>query len=133
MENKSANDEQIGGDHYKAAIQHWDFVALNGIEYLAGCATKYITRNRKKYADPREDLSKARHYVEKMIELAKLGVLKPRPYKVMTVDLFVQSNKLNKYERFLIWKIVNWHNVENLVAALDEIDRLMIPTLGMKA
>ena len=37
----TANDRQIGGDHYQAELQHWDFIELNGLGYLEACATKY--------------------------------------------------------------------------------------------
>lgn len=69
----SANDRQVGGEHYKADIQHWDFVLANGLGYLEGQISKYVTRWRKK--NGMQDLYKARHYLEKLIEVeeAKLA------------------------------------------------------------
>lgn len=61
------NLKQVGGAHYKAAYQHWDFVTDIGLEYLEGCATKYVLRWRQK--NGLQDLEKARHYVEKLISL----------------------------------------------------------------
>lgn len=64
----SANEIQIGGDHYKTqAIQPWDFIALNNLGYLEGCVVKYVSRHAKKGGI--EDLNKAKHYLDKLIEL----------------------------------------------------------------
>lgn len=61
----SANDKQIGGTHYKRRkIQHWDYAAQ--LPYLEGLATKYIDRHREKGG--KQDLLKAIHTIEKMIE-----------------------------------------------------------------
>ena len=63
----SANDLQVGGDHYKKAIQPWDFVASNNLGFFEGNIIKYVTRWRDKNGV--EDLRKARHYLDKLIEL----------------------------------------------------------------
>ncbi len=64
----SANDKQIAGSHYKGqAIQVWDYITSNGIPYLEGNAIKYLSRWRQKGG--LDDLRKALHYVEKLIEL----------------------------------------------------------------
>jgi hypothetical protein len=63
-----ANAVQHGGKHYKAlVIQPWDYIAANEIPFLEGNAIKYLTRWRDKGG--LEDLRKARHYVDKLIEL----------------------------------------------------------------
>lgn len=62
-----ANDTQIGGEHYKGKMQHWDYAASNNLDYFAGCITKYITRWKLKNGI--EDLYKARHFLNKYIEL----------------------------------------------------------------
>lgn len=62
-----ANAQQVGGDHYKQAIQPWDYVAANNLGYFEGNIVKYVTRWRKKGGI--EDLKKARHYLDKLIEL----------------------------------------------------------------
>lgn len=64
----SANDKQHGGTHYKSqVVQVWDFITANNIPYLEGNAIKYLSRWRDKGGI--EDLRKALHYVEKLIEL----------------------------------------------------------------
>lgn len=63
----SANETQVGGSHYQSSTQHWDVVIkLYGPGYLIGNATKYVTRWRKKNGV--QDLKKALHYVDKLIE-----------------------------------------------------------------
>ena len=55
----NANEVQVAGDHYKdKAIQPWDFI---------GNIVKYVSRWRDKGGI--DDLRKARHYLDKLIEL----------------------------------------------------------------
>lgn len=64
----TANETQIGGDHYKAkSIQPWDFIAANQLGYFEGNIVKYVSRWRDKGGI--NDLKKARHYLDKLIEL----------------------------------------------------------------
>jgi hypothetical protein len=64
----TANDRQVAGDHYKSkAIQPWDYIASNNIGYLEGNVIKYVSRWRDKGGVA--DLEKARHYLDKLIEL----------------------------------------------------------------
>lgn len=60
---------QIGGDHYQGEYGHWDWVSDIGLGYLAGCATKYLVRWRRK--NGRQDLEKALTYVQKMREVGE--------------------------------------------------------------
>lgn len=63
-----ANGVQIGGTHYKnKSIQPWDYIAANNLGYFEGNAIKYISRWRDKGGV--EDLKKAKHYIDKLIEL----------------------------------------------------------------
>lgn len=67
----SANDIQVAGDHYKRqTIQPWDYIAANGLGYFEGNVVKYVTRWRDKAGV--DDLRKARHYLDKLIELEDL-------------------------------------------------------------
>ena len=67
----TANDIQVGGDHYrkKGTIQHWDFAAARGYDYFQGQITKYVDRWKDKNGI--EDLKKARHFLDKYIEIAE--------------------------------------------------------------
>jgi hypothetical protein len=64
----NANDTQVAGDHYKRqTIQPWDYIAANGLGFFEGNVVKYVSRWRDKAGV--EDLRKARHYLDKLIEL----------------------------------------------------------------
>lgn len=59
---------QVGGSHYKnLAIQPVEFIHKNGIGYMEGNAIKYLVRWRSKNGV--EDLKKARHYIDLLIEM----------------------------------------------------------------
>ena len=61
--------EQVGGDHYsKLAIQPVTYINANGLSYLQGNVIKYITRFKSK-GTPLQDLEKAKHYIDMLIEL----------------------------------------------------------------
>lgn len=61
-----ANDIQIGGKHYQREYQHWDMVLDLNLNYLLGCATKYVSRWKDK--NGLEDLKKSLHYISKAVE-----------------------------------------------------------------
>jgi len=64
----SALKTQIGGGHYKGfAIQPIEFIHRNEIGYPEGCVIKYVCRWRGKNGV--EDLRKARHYIDLLIEM----------------------------------------------------------------
>ena len=63
---QTANETQVAGEHYRTTIQHWDYVLANDLGYFEGQITKYVTRWRKK--NGLEDLHKARHFLDKLIE-----------------------------------------------------------------
>jgi hypothetical protein len=65
----SANERQVGGQHYQVSgEQHWDRQwKLHGRGYFVGCITKYVERYHLKNGV--QDLEKARHFLDKLIEL----------------------------------------------------------------
>jgi|TARA_R110001583_G_scaffold64687_4_gene187436 hypothetical protein len=63
-------DKQIGGTHYKdMAIQPLEFIERNGLGYAVGNVIKYVCRWRKDSGSGIEDLKKAKHYIDLLIEL----------------------------------------------------------------
>jgi hypothetical protein len=65
---EGVNNIQHGGTHYKdKSVQPWDYIAANGLGYFEGNVVKYVSRWREKGGV--EDLRKARHYLDKLIEL----------------------------------------------------------------
>lgn len=85
------NQRQVGGDHYAGSYQHWDFVIDYGLPYLEGCATKYLSRWRKK--NGLQDLQKAHHYVEKIFSMGLGYQFKPVP--VDAAHTFCEANDLD--------------------------------------
>jgi hypothetical protein len=62
-----ALDKQIGGSHYKDfPIQPIEFIHKNGIGFIAGNVIKYVCRYKAKGGT--QDLLKAKHYIEMLIE-----------------------------------------------------------------
>lgn len=66
MEEK-ATERQVGGDHYKMPIQPVEFIMKNNLDFCTGNCIKYLCRHRHK--NKREDLEKAKHYIDLLIEL----------------------------------------------------------------
>ena len=65
---EQANNRQAGGNHYgNTGIQCWDYIVANGLGFLEGNIVKYVTRHKRKGGV--EDLLKARHYIDKLIEV----------------------------------------------------------------
>lgn len=72
----SALGSQVGGGHYKdMKIQPVEFIHANGIPYIEGGVIKYVSRWRKKNGI--EDLKKARHFIDLLIQLEEAK--KPAP------------------------------------------------------
>jgi len=71
----SAIDIQIGGNHYsKMEIQPIEYIMKNKIPYCEANVIKYLSRWRSKNGV--EDLRKARHYIDLLIE-AEMEADKP--------------------------------------------------------
>ena len=59
--------KQIGGSHYKdMKIQPAQFINENNLPFAEGNAIKYICRHKDKGG--KEDLKKAKHYIDMIIE-----------------------------------------------------------------
>tara|TARA_Y100000034_G_scaffold90549_1_gene109107 strand:- start:158 stop:421 length:264 start_codon:yes stop_codon:yes gene_type:complete len=67
MEKSSPYKKQIGGNHYsKFKVQPSKFINDNKLLFAEGNAIKYICRHS--YKKGKEDLKKAIHYIEMIIE-----------------------------------------------------------------
>ena len=65
---KCANGKQIAGSHYSdKQMQPWDYIYANNLGYFEGNCVKYVSRWKDKGGI--DDLKKAIHYLEKLIEL----------------------------------------------------------------
>lgn len=94
----SANDRQVGGDHYNKipGEQHWDRAWRLKMDYWQSAITKYVERCWDK--NGLEDLQKAAHYLQKYIELnggEKEEVAKPsgNGYAMFTFQELQQAVK----------------------------------------
>ena len=59
---------QVGGNHYKdLKIQPIEFIYANNIPFCEANAIKYLCRWRNK--NGKQDLLKARHYIDLLIQL----------------------------------------------------------------
>lgn len=100
----SANESQVGGDHYKGSYQHWDLM----LDLKAQCpivyATKYVYRWRKKNGF--QDLRKALHCVEKAIEV-ELPATCASANDFNKLDHFLQSNEVDIDDGFILRLIVS--------------------------
>jgi hypothetical protein len=66
-EREAASRKQVGGSHYRSfTIQPSEFIHRNGIGFLEGNVIKYVCRHAKK--NGKQDLEKARHYIDLLIE-----------------------------------------------------------------
>jgi len=63
----SATQTQVGGSHYKdMKIQPVDYIHANGLGFIEGCVVKYVSRHKSK--NGKQDLEKAKHFLELLIE-----------------------------------------------------------------
>lgn len=92
-----ANKRQVDGNHYRevakdGAEQHWDRMwKLYREAWFVGNITKYTERYRKKNGI--RDLEKARHYLDKLIELETASEEGPQKIKAHQVPLEVYLNR----------------------------------------
>lgn len=65
--NMKASETQVGGGHYaKYKIQPTEFIHANGVPFIEGNVIKYVMRHKEKNGI--EDLKKARHYIDLLIQ-----------------------------------------------------------------
>lgn len=122
----SANERQVGGEHYKSGIQHWDFVASRGMSYLGGQITKYAMRWRRK--NGAEDIEKAVHFLEKLIEVTE------NPPLPVSVEEFLQGNLMLDADEAAVMLHVSAFETSNEVAHLRaakiHLERLLLAARG---
>ena len=69
--NGKALGVQVGGDHYKnKPIQPVEYIVKNNIGFCEGNVIKYVTRWKSKNGI--DDLKKAKHYIDLLIQLQTL-------------------------------------------------------------
>lgn len=120
--------EQVGGDHYKSDYQHWDWAVDMGLGPLEYGATRYICRHWKKNGV--EDLRKAQHFVEKLMELERegnykhyRGITRSKRSVTFVEDMsnFARENKIPYLEASLCEHLAKWKNDNDLFDILSGI------------
>jgi hypothetical protein len=77
-------DIQVGGDHYKdCAIQPVQYIEANKLQFLEGCVVKRCTRHDKPTGKGRQDIEKAIHELQLLLELR----YPVEPEQIETTDL----------------------------------------------
>ena len=120
-----ANEMQVGGDHYRSSLQHWDVVTLYNVPYLEGCASKYVNRWRKK--NGLQDLEKALHFVTKLKEVvsARGGAYRRGLVPFAVIEEFVIANDLEMQERFVLQLLWGWNGVNDIDVAIEGVQALI--------
>jgi len=63
-------NNQVGGSHYKdQAIQPIEYIEANQLGFLEGCAIKRLTRHNHSTGKGRQDIEKAIHELQLLLEL----------------------------------------------------------------
>lgn len=65
-ENINNDGHEVGGSHYKMAIEPWDFIYANHIPFDEGSAIKYLCRHKSK--NGAEDVKKAISFCEHILK-----------------------------------------------------------------
>lgn len=103
-----ANDRQVGGTHYAAEYQHWDWIADIALPYLPATCSKYLKRWRKKNGF--EDLEKSHHYLLKYIETQSAKAT----WMHEKTDEFIVNNEIGADEASVLRALV-----EHQIGSLD--------------
>lgn len=127
---ETANEHQVAGNHYKAHgradFQHWDLVIKFNLGYLEGQITRYLFRWRDKNGI--EDLKKALHYLDKLIEtwstrkfVAESPSISCGIYLWDIVAIF----NLDFFQGTILGLILFWreHSLGDLNEAHDQLER----------
>ena len=121
---KSALDEQVGGDHYKKlGIQPVELIRDINANFFQGNVIKYITRYKDKNGI--KDLEKAKHYLELMKELhPNNNSSKITSYEIDSVNEYVCENKIDTDAAKII-RIVSLCGNDKIDTAIELIDNLI--------
>ena len=84
-------DTQIGGNHYKTAIQPVEYIHANNLNFFEGNVIKYITRHREKGG--KSDLQKAIHCIEMLMQFEYPDKDETAPVEPFIVDGISEFNE----------------------------------------
>jgi hypothetical protein len=124
--NATSNDVQVGGMHYKdAKYQHWDLAVDLRLPYLEGQITKYIDRHPRKHG--RQDLEKAAHFAQKLLECAVDGRTYSRTNDGgdLLALYFAQRPAMHPLDRAAISTVVAWTRSSQLTELVRTIQAMI--------
>lgn len=131
----STKVEQVGGTHYNAEYEHWDWVVDIGMTYLPATATKYLTRWRKK--NGLQDLMKAQTYLEKLVltwdTVYQFSAIAPDNVEELNLKFLTTNGLLGTQEGFiceLLSDLENHDSIEKVHRALDKVKDLIAEVRG---
>lgn len=121
---KSALDEQVGGDHYKKlGIQPVELIRDINANFFQGNVIKYVTRYKDKNGI--KDLEKAKHYLELIEELhPNNNSSKITSYGIDKVNDYIYANKIDTDAAKII-RIVSLCGNGKIDTAIELIDNLI--------
>ena len=121
---KSALDEQVGGDHYKKlGIQPVELIKVINANFFQGNVIKYVTRYKDKNGI--KDLEKAKHYLELIEELhPNNNSSKITSYGIDKVNDYIYANKIDTDAAKII-RIVSLCGNDKIDTAIELIDNLI--------
>ena len=121
---KSALDEQVGGDHYKKlGIQPVELIRDINANYFQGNVIKYITRYKDKNGV--KDLEKAKHYLELIEELhPNNNSSKIASYGIDKVNDYIYANKIDTDAAKII-RIVSLCGDDKIAKAIELVNNLI--------
>ena len=124
IKEKSALDEQVGGDHYKKlGIQPIELIRDINANFFQGNVIKYITRY--KYKNGIKDLEKAKHYLELIEELhPRNNNNKIASYEIDKVNEYICANKIDTDAAKII-RIVSLCGNDKIDKAIELINNLI--------
>lgn len=102
-----ALDAQIGGDHYKGAIQPFQLSMANGHDGCTHAIQKYLTRFHKKAGIM--DLQKAHHICQIRVDtMSDYGVFHPPEKPLILLGDYLRSNKVEAKAAAAISAMEQW-------------------------
>ena len=129
----TANARQVAGTHYRTEYQHWDMVIDLRLGYFEGQVTKYVTRARKK--NGQQDLEKAIHFMDKLIEAVNGGAMETPDTRVTVerkrlLERYAKENQLSALEAMVVDFVANWRQPRDLRDARNLLQRLFVALYG---
>lgn len=114
-------ERQVGGEHYKLnGIEPAEFIIRNGLNFTEGNAIKYIARHRTKKGA--EDLLKAKHYIDMLLEYEYNVDPDGNPYEEDEPDNYERAGVGLPFDIVIDEDLSFWDQWCEMVIPQDEYD-----------